>query len=232
VSLANPIEAEFPYLSILAATQPRILEGLLTEDDVHSGMVNRWLIVPGIAGEPIPWPVPVDRQRSDLLFEQVHTAINDGYADGQTLQLAADAESFWDEWYRAQWNRECGEDEAAMRVRHPDLVVKIALIYTVLNGDQVITRESIETAIAIIDWMWAHVARLVPSWGGTIHGKIEAKVTQFLADRGGTASRRDITQYCRSRTWGTTDLNTVVEAMLKAGLINIDARGIVSVRHD
>lgn len=232
ISLANPIEAEFPYLSIISATQPRVLEGLLTDEDVHSGAINRWLIFAGVAENPNPWPPSIDQQVSELLFEEMHTAIHGGYTDGQTLSLSVDAVEFWDSWYRAHWNRECSEDEAAMRVRHPDLVVKLSLIYSVLNGDQVITLESLHTGIAIIDWMWEHVARLVPSWGGTIHGKIEAKVTQFLTDRGGSTARRDISRYCKSRIWGTTDLNVVLDAMHKAGLVVIDAHGTVSLRHD
>ena len=231
VSLANPIEAEYPYLTILSATQPRVLEGLLTDEDVHSGSINRWLIFPGVSDDLIPWHVAPDKQESNLLFEHIHEAIHSGYADGQSLELAVDAFEFWDGWYRTERTRDLSEDEAAMRVRHPDLVVKLAMIYTVLNGDQVITLESLQRAIAIIDWMWQHVARLVPSWGGTIHGKIEAKVTQLLTDRG-PLPRRTLTQYCRSRTWGTADLNTVLEAMYKGGLLMIDSSGTVSLRHE
>jgi hypothetical protein len=231
LSKLNPVTADYPYLSILSATQPRILEGLMSEEDVHSGFINRWLIVPGESESPLPWPTTVDNEIVLLLFEKIHTAIHDAYPESFAIDLDADALPFWKSWYVDEWQRKQTEDESAMRVRHPVMVIKLALIYTVLNGDLLITRDVLERAVAIVDWMWSHVSRLLPGWGGTLAGRIEAKITQELTDRGPT-KKRVLTQYCRSRTWSTQDFNAAVEAMYKAGLIHIDANGTVGFRND
>src|SRR5690606_39170619 len=44
---ADPLEARYPYLSVLSATQPEILAGLMADDDLHSGFANRWLYIVG-----------------------------------------------------------------------------------------------------------------------------------------------------------------------------------------
>jgi hypothetical protein len=231
LSKLNPVTADYPYLSILSATQPRILEGLMSEEDVHSGFINRWLIVPGESDSPLPWPTTVDNEVVLLLFERIHAAIHDAFPDGFAVDLGSDALPYWKSWYIDEWQRKQTEDESAMRVRHPVLVIKLALIYTVLSGEHVITREILERAITIVEWMWNHVSRLLPGWGGTLHGRIEAKITQELNDRGPT-KKRVLTQYCRSRTWSTQDFNAALEAMYKAGLIHIDANGTVGFRND
>lgn len=230
-SLGNPLKAEYPYTSILSATQPRILEGLMSDEHVHSGFINRWLIIPGQSDQPMPWPVSVNPADLGLLFEQFHAAIHDAHTDGQVLTLAADARLLWDSWYLESWGRKQSEDEAAMRVRHPVLAIKIALIYSVLAGESEITRTALEQGIAVVDWMWTHVARMLPGWGGTVFGRIESKITQLLTDRGPT-KRRVLTQYCRSRTWSTADFNAALDAMVKSGAIHIDATGVVGFRND
>lgn len=231
-SISNPYKAEYPYLSIVSATQPRILEGLMSDDDVHSGFINRWLIIPGKSNAPKPWPVSVDRQTAALLFERLHDAVHQAYPTNYQMPLADDARSFWESWYIDEWHRRQTPDEEAMRARYATLVVKIALIYAVLNGDQLITQDHLEKGIAVIEWMWAHVIRMVPSWGSTTHGRLEAKFLQTLEERG-PMKRRDLTRSCSNRRkWSSMDMKQVLEALMSNGVIHIDSTGMVGLRND
>jgi hypothetical protein len=223
LSKANPLNAEMPYLTILSATQPRILEGLMSDEDVHSGFINRWLIIPGKSEAPIAWPVSVDQQAALILFEQMHAAIHSAYPVGFAMELAEDARSFWEDWYEADWKRKQAPDEEAMRARYSTLIIKLALIYAVLNGDQVITRDNLERGIAFIDWMWAHVARMVPGWGSTLHGQLEHRIVQVLKEQG------------PMKQWRLSQLvsnKAMRDALVSTGVIAIDAAGVVGLRND
>ena len=188
---------------------------------------SRWLIIPGKSIQPLPIPPALDLLALESLFEQVHVMIHEK-ADGTRMMFSPDGEAYWNEWYVSNWNRKRSEDAASMAVRHPGLAMKIALIYAVLDGCPALTADHLSRAVAIIDWMWVHVERMLPGWGGTLQGRIEAKVTQFLTDRG-PVKRAVITQYCKSRTWSTDDLNRAVEAMVRGGAIVVDPSGVVAL---
>src|SRR5581483_11275809 len=137
--------AEKPYMSILAATQPKRLAQNLTDEDIHSGFANRWLFVPG-------------NRTSELdAMRAIDEAIR-GYRDGALLPLAPAAVERWRAWYR-DLQRQAGrnEDEDAMRIRHPDLARKLALIYAVIDSAEAIDDPHLEAAIALVEWMWGHV---------------------------------------------------------------------------
>lgn len=228
---SNPLRADLPCVTMLAATQPRILDTLVGELEIHSGFLNRWLIIPGQSTAPNPWPPGIDRATLGLMLAELHALIRPKGARPRGLDISAGARTFWEHWYVTQWHQAGNEDEGGMSVRHPMMVVKIALIYAILNGDQVIDQRHLEVGIAVIAWMRDQVARMLPGWGGTMQGRIEAKVIQFLTDHG-AVKRKVLTQYCRSRTWSTHDLNMAVDAMCKSGILGIDSAGMVGLRDD
>jgi hypothetical protein len=213
----------------LSATQPRILDGLMSETDVHSGFINRWLIIPGKPDTPLAWPPPVDQQAAAILYERIHRVIHEGFPTNFEMPLASGTREAWEDWYVRDWRRTHTADEQAMRARHATLIVKLALIYAVLNGDQMLSWSHLERGIAIIDWMWEHVARMVPGWGTTIPGRIEEKVLRVLRERG-PMKRWKLHGQVSNRSWSTKDVNVVIEALYKGGAIGIDANGVVGLR--
>jgi hypothetical protein len=231
LSLKSKIVAENPYLSILSATQPKILEDLMSDAEVYSGFINRWLIIPGEPRGSIAWPPPVDAQISALLLERMHKSIFDGFPEHAELTLSADARSFWSDWYDADHAVARTEDEGAMRGRYATLIVKVALIYAVLDGEHLLTRAHLERGIALIEWMWGHVARMLPEWGGVKDGRIEAKILKLLTERG-PMRKRDLQSYCKSRTWGPVDFHRVFDAMVHNTVLGVDAKGVVVIRND
>jgi hypothetical protein len=101
----------------------------------------------------------------------------------------------------------------------------------VLNGDDVITQESLERGIAVINWMWQHVARMVPGWGATMQGRIEEKIQRVLREKG-PMKRWKLHGQTSNRAWSTADVNLMLDALYKSGAIAIDASGIVSLRNE
>lgn len=229
-SMANPIEAVYPYLSIIAATQPEILSDTMSGADMNSGFANRWLFICGNLGEPNPLPPVLDRAVVGKLLVDLWDAKH-SYTAGTALRLSAEAEKDWRAWYIADFNRESpSSEEDAMRARHAVLIQKVALIYAIADQATRIERNHLAIGIAIIEWMWDQTRHLMPFWGRTIDGQIEARIKAILAR--GPMKRRDIQQRCDSRKYSGVEFGRVFEMMVKNGTIVVDPFGYGALNAD
>jgi hypothetical protein len=230
-SMANPIQANFPYLSILAATQPDILAETMSGTDMNSGFANRWFFVCGNLGDPIPLPPQLDRAVVTRLLSGIWSARN-RYPDRTMLKLDPSAIDRWHDWYIADFTRESPtSEEDAMRARHAVLIQKLALIYAVCDEAKTIQLDHLEAGIAVVEWMWRQLERLIPHWGRTIDGQIEERIRGFL-QREGPLRRRQLQMWCGSRKWSGTEFARVLEAMVKNGAVLIDPTGVVMLNDD
>jgi len=228
LSMANKIEARYPLLSMLAATQPDILAGLMSDEDMHSGFANRFLFVCGEATTAIPNPPAIDRTRANALFFDLWDA-RSKYTEGSQIPLAKEAEEYWREWYIRDWNTaSTSHEEDAMRVRHAVLIVKIALIYTVCDGAKTISRDHLERATQYVEWMWRHVQVLLGTWGRTIDGQIQERIMTVL-DSHGSMKKWVLQTKTSSRKWSAVEFSRVFDAMIKTHAITVDPTGIVSL---
>jgi hypothetical protein len=224
----NPVEAKEPYLSILAATQPRILEGLMSEGDIHSGFINRWLIIPGKSIKPNGWPPEMDREWLQSLFQNITATIGLNQQP-RAMNGSDEAKAYWTEWYEKHWYQERNEEEKSMAVRHPVMAIKIALIYAVLSGDPILEPHHLEIGIAIVGWMALQIAPLLPNWGASPLAKLEHRVIAVLTERG-PMKRRDISRLAHNpRRWTSQDIKRTIEALLDNGVIAQDAQGVIGI---
>lgn len=229
-SMANTIEALYPYLSIIAATQPDILADTMSGADMNSGFANRWFFVCGNRGEANPMPPVLDRAVVGKLLHELW-ASKHSYELGTALRLSPDAETDWRAWYIADFNRESpSAEEDAMRARHAVLIQKIALIYAVAAQSRRVEREHLAIGIALVEWMWDQIKRMTPSWGRSIDGQIEERIKAVLAD--GPMKRRDIQQRINSRKWSAVEFSKVFDSMVKNGTVAIDPFGYAGLSDD
>ncbi len=232
LSKLNPVEAKAPYVTLLAATQPRILDTLISEDHVHSGFLNRWLVITGKGTEAIPWPRTSDAAAISILFEQMYLTIHNGTpGEARGIDVSSTAMPFWNDWYLNRWEnrKNLTSDEKAMSTRHPDMAVKIALIYAVINGDHVITEEHLRVSTEIVEWIWQQVQPMLPGWGSSPLAKLEQRVIFVLSTRGGM-KRKLITAQCSNpRRWTTQDIKRTVDALLDNGVIVLDSQGVIHI---
>lgn len=231
----NPVEAHYPYMSVLAATQPEILANLMGEEDVFSGFANRWFFV---AGEPthtpIPSPPPVDAVLSRELYDELRMRREEGGRRAGGFPLSREALARWEAWYVADYHRESDTpEEDAMRPRHASLIRKIALIYAATEGTSQITLDQLEAGIAVIEWMGKNVRRMVGTWGESSFGKLERRIREVLAaEPSFTMRRRDLQRRCQSRSWTGRDFSMTLDAMKANDIVLIDAMNHVQLVTD
>lgn len=225
-SMLNPIEAHAPYVTMLAATQPDILTGLMTGDDMMSGFANRLLFICGNPTKPMALAPPLDWGEVKRLFHEFWK-VRQTYPAGKSLPLSKSAVDVWVPWYEADWYREESSAELdALKQRHHVMIQKIALIYSVCDGLQEIPGDHLHRAIELVEWTWRNIRQLAGMWGRSVDGQIEARIVAAL-EKHGAMKRRDLQQKCGSSKWSGVEFARVFDAMVRNGTIVCDPAGMV-----
>lgn len=231
ITKGSAIEAKFPFLSTIAAVQPDILSRHMLPEDISNGFASRWLFVPGLGNDPIAEPPDIDEVAAfDLygnLVKNVEKYSNNG--DGTRLYLSAEAKERWESWYMEDGKiQPSSDDEASMRSRLGVHIRKLALVYAIGAGERkAIQLDHLESAIAFVEWSWAHTQQMMKGWGVSLFNSIEEKIRLELGRESGAVPKWILNRKCRSRRWGTVEYVKVFEAMLKSGEIEINALGEV-----
>lgn len=224
----NPLRAEYPSLSIIAAVQPGVLAAGMDDEDVTSGFMTRWMFFPGVGKPPRPLPPDLDhealRELYGVLLDRVAAyGRNDKPSE---LSLSLDAQGLWVEWYSKDNLRVTrNEQEDTMRTRLGPLAQKVSLIYAVTDGADAIERVHLSAAIALIEWMWAQVLPLMTDWGAGVDLQIEERITAVL-NQHGPMKRWQLQAKCSSRKWSSKDFAVVFDAMVKNGTVLLDPTGL------
>lgn len=227
----TPTTAINPYLSIIAATQPKRLAAEMTDEDIHSGFAGRWLYIVGTGKTPMADPPQVDPAIGWRLYLDIHDAIHH-YADGAELALDATARERWHVWYEREGRGHgLDEEQDTMRIRHAVLMRKVALIYAVTDSADAIEDRHLAAAMALIEWMWKHVKAMLREWGIGIESQIEVRVVNALRKHGALPKRR-IQMVTASRRWSAKDFAMVLRAMLENGQVIADPTGLIALPDD
>lgn len=215
----NPLEAKLPYLTLIAAIQPDILTEQMSEGDISSGFANRLMYFVGTGTGPKPSAPNLDSLSAWQLFDDLTRAIG-SYPDGTVLPMLEEARPRWDAWYVADYNRPvANEDEDTMHIRLAVMIRKVALIYAVSEAAPGIGDRHIAAAIALIEWMWVNMRRLIRTWGEAPEANLQRKIIETL-DRNGPMLRRKLQQNIGHRM-GPGVFARVVKAMLENGTLGM-----------
>lgn len=221
-------EAIDPYLSIITATQPGRLARAMGDEEIESGFASRWLFVPGSGKSPIARTPDIDTVGAGELFADLDAAIRHYQVDTR-LRISERAGDQWDQWYYSiAAEMDTDEDLADMRTRHPSLVLKIALIFAVTDRADAIEWRHIEAAIALVEWSWGMVQKMMQAWGARDERYLEDRIVSVLQNRG-PMTRRQLQMRCGSRKWTGKDFALAMEWMRKNDTITIDASGVISL---
>jgi len=213
--------AAAPFLAIIAAAQPGRFGDMITDEDIHSGFLNRWIVFPGVGGESRPYVGNLDTTAAAALYRRLKASVS-RYEGRRPLHLDAEAQSLNAEWYR-RLRASMGRDEAedAMRQRHQAIALKVALIYAVVDESDVVRADHLRAAIALVEWSWENVRTYMRLWGVSTTHKLERRILDVL-EQTGPISRRELQQKTHSRQWNAIEFGRVLTAMLANGTIGLD----------
>jgi len=223
----EPMEAVNPFVSVISTVQPEILADIIGSAEQYSGFLNRWFMVPGDGKGPRPNPPQLDEGRGYILLRDALKTIRK-YDEGTMLTLTPDAESLWADWYIASYptGHESSQEDA-MGIRRGTIVKKIALVHAVMSGSKHVTDEHMEIGIAIGDWSWSHVRKMLPTWGESKDSEMERKIMEKLEQRG-PMTKRQLQQYTGNRM-GPGVFSRIIKSMVENGDIVVGDGNIVAL---
>jgi hypothetical protein len=205
-----------PFVSLIAATPLAYVDDLLSELHISSGFLNRFLVVTGEEQAP----KPIVQQPSTAAWESVtaplRSILTETQASPRHLEFSPDAEKIWNDFY-IKWKterREWKQKQAELTARIFEHVLKIAIVYSVLGGENQITADSICRAITIGGWLQSNTLRLFTDTGMDHFGKCERIIIEMLKRaKDGQAWRREMQQAVSKRNFNAEIFNRTIRAL-------------------
>jgi len=211
--------AQEPFLSIMALTTQDWLQRALTEQDIYGGFANRWCYFTGRPKSPIADPPKADTGKRDEIVRQLNQVRGwaDSVPDGE-ITKSDEARALFKEYYNNNFYPRCQQPGLLPTLieRVQNFVWKIALLYAAETMSEVISRDHLEAAIAVGNYLEASVAQVFASFGESKGKQVETRVYDYLRCSGVPVPYRDI--YHSLRLSGK-ELEMAVEPLIKVGLI-------------
>lgn len=232
ITAGSAIEANFPYLSMIAAVQPDVLAKHMLPNDINNGIASRWLFVPGQGQGFIADPPDINEQAAHELYNELMYRIESyGTRDERRtarILMTPEARECWIEWSEMDNRRPVHTDgETSMQSRLAVHVRKLSLLYAVADGAKAIEVPHLNSAIAFVEWMWPNTRELMKSWGTPLFSIIENRIEQVLTKKG-PVKRRILQGACKNPKWDTVDFNRVLEALMRSEVVVADAEGCLT----
>ncbi len=211
--------AREPFLSIMAGTTQDWLQKALTERDIYGGFANRWLYFYGLPKDPMPNPPKVDPDKRNKLVQELNQIRDwtESVPNGE-ITISDEASKLFDDYYRGGYYRRCQQPGLipTLIVRIQDFIWKIALLYAVDTMSEAISRDHLEAAIAVGNYLESSVSEVFVSFG-TSNGKAqETKLLDFLKAEGGPVPEREV---YRRFNMSAKELESAVTPLLRIGLV-------------
>ena len=214
----SPADCQEPFVSIMAGTTQAWLQKALTEKEIYGGFANRWCYFSGSPKEPNPSPQKVNAYKRDELIQKINEIRlwAQDVPDGE-ISITGEADALFAEYYCASYWRCLIEGLIpTLIVRIQDFIWKIALLYAADDMSAIITRDHLDAAIAVGNYLEDSVAEVFVGFG-TSNGKAqESKLLDYLRNEGGPVAEREI---YRHLAMSAKELASLIGPLMKLGLV-------------
>lgn len=136
-----------PHLCIVGHITRDELSEKMSRTEVHNGFVNRFSWCGSRRSKRVPFPATLDGDKVSELALRIAVAISKAHVIGR-VHLAPEARDVWMEAY-PKLTEERGGTFGAATSRAEAQVLRMALIYTLLDGEAVIRDAHLKAALAL-----------------------------------------------------------------------------------
>src|SRR5262249_22702200 len=205
------IKIDHPFVSFIAGTPKEWLTDAIGSGEIMGGFVNRFLPIEGMSNKSIPFPNPADDQTAKQLAAELTKIIDQCTTVPVEMKWSAGATGIYEKFYNAWHHRQSSlsNDMAAITNRIPIHVVKIAVVYSILDGQFEITDHAIATAIQIGDYLERTAVSIFGDTGLSRQGRVEQMIISRLKANGGMMEYRKL----QRAVGGKTDAESFVRAI-------------------
>src|SRR5690348_17309341 len=156
-----------PFVSLITATPLAFVQDLLGDNEITGGFLNRFLIIAGNVQSPKPRVLPPSETAwlsMSTALAEVRRKLLTGPRD---FEFSSPAGELWNDFY-TEWRSSrtrVNQRIADLTARTFEHVLKIAIVYSLLAGEDAISTRALAIAIKIGDWLEANAREIFGETG-------------------------------------------------------------------
>ena len=220
----NPISADHPCLSIMAATTSAWLESSLKLEDIQGGFANRFSYYHATSNDFIFKPQPGDPKFLDIVKYSVNQ-FRLKFPQPTGFQFNREAETRGEQWYASHRNALKAEQNPLTReaLARADIhMYKSALLHAAITNmpdDTEIGIESLEWAIQLAEYLQAVTTQIYSSFNLSEERRLEQRIIDLLTQKPNQTAR----DFTRKIRWASAkQINATLDELIKNQTINAE----------
>jgi putative DNA primase/helicase len=205
-----------PFLSLIAATPTEYVQDLLSNLEIDGGFLNRFLT---ITGEVKQWKPIAPRPSGWEKFTKLLLEIGSHYDDNECrFEWTEESRDLWIRHYTAwkESRRSWNERDRKLTARIDEHILKLAIVYSAIKKQSVVTVEALITAISIGQWLQTTALNAFREVGQDPFGRAEKTVLDIVKSKG-KMRRRYLQQWVYKKGINGEILTRVITSLVKNG---------------
>ena len=229
----NPISADHPCLSMIAATTMAWLEASLKLEDIQGGFANRISYYYATTDEFVHRPEPGDSQFLDVVKYSVNQ-FRQKFLQPTAFSFSEVADNEFKAWYINHRKGLKTEQNPLVRealARTDTHMRKAALLHAAISNDAddcEIGLESLKWAITLAEYLQAVTTQIYSKFNLSEERRLEQRIIDVLEQKPNQTAR-ELTQRI---SWASAkEVNTAVEELVKNGTVAKEEAGRTTKYH-
>lgn len=211
------VQATGAHVVFCGHVTPAELHDAAGRTDVANGFLNRFLFAHAQAVRSIPLPEPPPDAVLAPLAAELRQAVAAASGRGR-VELSPAAAELWRRLY-PHLDADAEGAVGALLARTKPYLLRIALVYSLLDGAERIGPAHLRAACAVWDYHAATVRRL---YQGRTGNALDGRVLDALRDAGGEASRTDLTRALSGHV-RAAELDAARDRLTAAGSVEVES---------
>jgi hypothetical protein len=207
------------HISMIGHITQNEFEFLNSNVDSTNGYLNRFLFCRIFNGSPVPLPISFDKLSFDFMPE-LHSAMAFiKNTEIEELALEEDAKELWTDIYN-NFFYSPDDNYSDLMARTPTHILKMAMIFAVLDRNNRISKDHLISAKAIVDYSNDSIRFIFTNPNKKKLGN-ENKVIEYITKKNGTVLRSDVMRELFNRKIKALDLDFLKDSLTNQGLIKV-----------
>jgi hypothetical protein len=177
---SNQLKATGAHINLLSHITHFELKMMLSQSDMYNGLVNRFLWICARRPKKVPFPQPMDDSKVLQLATQLADVMQKAQSE-QEITLDKDAITLWERVY-PDISVDDTDLKAVLTARSEAYVMRLSLLFCLLDGQQVITPTHINAGIDVIKYSNQSVAYIFTTPCNEVEGDAKKLLTAIPAE--------------------------------------------------
>lgn len=208
------------HISMIGHITQNEFEFLNSNVDSTNGYLNRFLFCRIFNGSPVPLPKSFDSLSFSFmprLFSVIAFIRNTGTEE---LKLEESAISFWEEIY-SDFFYSPDDGFSELMARTPTHILKVAMIFSVLDCSYCISKDHLISAKAIVDYSNDSI-RFIFSSPSKKKNNNERKVVEYISKKDGSVMRSEVMRELFNKKIKALELDGLKDSLILQNLIRVE----------